>query len=404
MGALDLDHVRRVHQLSALKIVSVLRIGLAAIMFIAIHAGVTMHRREQFALLSVYAAVALIGLVVAFGPVGRSAAARPLQVAFAVIDVSAVFAYKLLSPDGAYVPLMVMALLPLMVVLDVSLRRAAAVLTAAVLAFAIEVYTDPVLMHTVGWSRPTLVVMMYLFLTCTALLAVYLQVRHVNEIAKLSVSREQLLAQTMTASDEQQRKVSEFIHDGPLQYVLAARQDIQEHTKAQPHEQLQHALGSLKSASEQLREATFELHPAVLEHAGLAAAVERLASNTARRSGIAVTTDIDYPLANAVDPLVFGVARELLSNVVRHSQATAANVKLKCDGQFCQLDVVDNGTGIAADVAIQQLAQGHIGLASHRARVEAAGGAMRLADTPAGTHIIVIVPLRETRVAAAESD
>jgi two-component system, NarL family, sensor kinase len=243
-----------------------------------------------------------------------------------------------------------------------------------------------------------------MFLSCTALMAVYLQVRHVNEIAKLTVSREQLLAQTMTASDEQQRKVSEFIHDGPLQYVLAARQDIQEHTKAQPHEQLEHALASLKSASEQLREATFELHPAVLEHAGLAAALGRLASATAQRSGIAVTTDINYPMADAVDPLIFGVARELLSNVVRHSQATEANVALKLDGRVCHLDVVDNGVGISAEVAAQQIAQGHIGLASHRARVEAAGGALRVVDTGPGTHINVIVPLRATGSDAADSD
>lgn len=394
MSVRDLDRVRQIHQLSALKIVSALRIGLVAIMFMAIHAGLTYHWLEQVVLLSVYAAVAAFALVVAFFPVGRSGLAQRLQLIFAVVDVTVVFAYKLLSPAGAYLPLMVMALLPLMVVLDVSLRRATALLTVAAVAFVLAVYSDRVLMHSVGWSRPTLVVLMYLFISCTALMAVYLQVRHVNEIAKLSVSREQLLAHTMTASDEQQRKVSEFIHDGPLQYVLAARQDIQEHTKTQPDEQLEDALASLKSASEQLREATFELHPAVLEHAGLAAAVARLASTTAARSGIAVSTDIDYPLGNAIDPLLFGVTRELLSNIARHSRATEANVTLKLIGEACHLEVIDNGVGISTEVAARQLAQGHIGLASHRARVEAAGGTMRVVDTPAGTHVRVIVPLR----------
>jgi two-component system, NarL family, sensor kinase len=403
MSVRDLDRVRRIHQLNALKIVSVLRIVLVSIMFIAIHAGVTTHWREQFALLSVYSAVALVALAVAFGPVGRSATARRLLVVFSVVDVTAVYGYKSLSPAGAHLPLMVMALLPLMVVLDVSLRRAAAVIAAAVVAFGIEVYTDPVLMHGVGWTRPTLVVLMYVFVCSTALLAVQLQVRHVNEIAKLTVLREQLLAQTMTASEEQQRKVSEFIHDGPLQYVLAARQDILEHTKVQKHVQLEHALASLKNASGQLREATFELHPAVLEHAGLAAAVGKLASTTAERSGIAISTDIDYPVANAVDSLVFGVTRELLSNVVRHSQATEANVTLKIDGEVCHLDVVDNGVGISVEVAAQQLAQGHIGLASQRARVEAAGGAMRMFDMPAGTHISVMVPLQANSVRTAHA-
>lgn len=403
MGANDLDRVRQMHQLSALKIVSALRIGVVVMMFIAIHVGVTPHWRGQVVLSSVYAAVAAFALAVAFFRVGQSGTAQRLQMIFAVIDVTAVFGYKLLSPAGAYLPLMVMVLLPLMVVLDVSFRRAAVLLTVAVVAFALAVYVDRVLMRSVGWGRPTLAVLMYAFLCCTALLAVYLQAKHVNEIAALTVSREELLAETMTASDEQQRKVSEFIHDGPLQYVLAARQDIVEHIEVQPHQRLKRALASLKTASEQLREATFELHPAVLEHAGLAAAVGKLASGTAQRSGIAVTTDIDYPVANAVDPLVFGVARELLSNVVRHSQATDANVTLKLVGQVCRLDVVDNGVGISADMAAEQLAQGHIGLASHRTRVEAAGGAMRIVDIPAGTHISVTVPLRAVFGSATSS-
>jgi two-component system NarL family sensor kinase len=394
MSVHDLDRVRHVHQLSALKIVSALRVGLVVVMFVAIQVGVTPRWRQQILLSSIYAAVAALALAVAFFRLAQSGAAQRLQVMFAVIDVIAVFGYKLLSPAGAYLPLMVMALLPMMVVLDVSLRRAAALLTVAVAAFALAIYTDVVLLHSVGWGRPTLAVLMYIFLCSTALLAVYLQVRHVDEIAELSVSRDQLLAQTMTAADEQQRKVSEFIHDGPLQYVLAARQDVQEHTKGQPHQQLEYALASLKSASEQLREATFELHPAVLEHAGLAAAVEKLASTTARRTGITVTTEIDYPLANAVDPLVFGVTRELLANVVRHSQATQANVALKLVGQLCHLDVVDNGVGMSITVAVQRLAEGHIGLASHRTRVEAAGGALRVLPMSAGTHISVTVPVR----------
>jgi two-component system NarL family sensor kinase len=163
--------------------------------------------------------------LVAFSANVRSVIAPRLQLVFAIVDVTVVYGYKLLSPPGAYVPLLVMLLLPIMVVLDVSWRRAATVLTISAAAFAVEVYDDPVLVSTLGWARPTLTVVIYLFLCCTALLAVYMQARHVDQIASLSVPREELLAQTMTASDEQQRKVSEFIHDGPLQYVLAARQD-----------------------------------------------------------------------------------------------------------------------------------------------------------------------------------
>jgi two-component system, NarL family, sensor kinase len=159
------------------------------------------------------------------------------------------------------------------------------------------------------------------FLCRTALVAVYVEQRHANSIAGLGALREELLAETMTASEVERRRISESIHDGPLQHLLVVRQELLELAAVAPSEQVDRALETLQDASKLLREATFELHPAVLEQVGLAAAVEQLASVTANRSGIAITTDIDYPTRTGIEPIVFGVARELLSNVVRHSQA-----------------------------------------------------------------------------------
>jgi two-component system NarL family sensor kinase len=56
--------------------------------------------------------------------------------------------------------------------------------------------------------------------------------------------------------------------------------------------------------------------------------------------------------------------------------------------------VADNGIGINRDAAARRLAEGHIGLASHRTRVEAADGTMRIIDEPVGAHIRVELPLR----------
>src|SRR5262249_7365735 len=117
------------------------------------------------------------------------------------------------------------------------------------------------------------------------------------------------------------------------------------------------------------------------------------AAATAERSGVAITTDIDCPRRNAIDPMVFGVVRELLANVVRHSEASHASVKLNVDDGTCRLDVADDGIGITADAMMRRLAEGHIGLASQRARVEAAGGTLKILDVPTGAHICVQWPL-----------
>ncbi len=143
-----------------------------------------------------------------------------------------------------------------------------------------------------------------------------------------------------------------------------------------------------------MREATFELHPAVLAGAGLARALTQLADATSARTGIAIGTDID-PAAgpDPTDPIVFSIARELLSNVGRHSKATKATLTLEVADGARRLDVAGTGVGMTEQWAAERLSAGHIGLASQRARIEATGGSVRLLDVPKGTHIAVTVPL-----------
>jgi two-component system NarL family sensor kinase len=95
-----------------------------------------------------------------------------------------------------------------------------------------------------------------------------------------------------------------------------------------------------------------------------------------------------------MDPMVFGLVRELLSNVVRHSEADRATVTLALTNGVCQLDVIDDGKGIAPDTMARRLSEGHIGLASHRSRVDAAGGTFAFIDEPMGTHVRVRLPVR----------
>ena len=127
----------------------------------------------------------------------------------------------------------------------------------------------------------------------------------------------------------------------------------------------------------------------------MGAAVQQLATYTAERSGIEVSTDVDYPVRNEIDPIVFGVVRELLSNVVHHSQALHASVTLGVTDHRCVLDVADDGVGFDSETMARKLGEGHIGLASHRTRVDAAGGTFVFLDVAVGAHICVEIPLKQ---------
>lgn len=401
-GDVELERVRTVHQLRSYRIGSVLRIGVVGLMVAAMIIGTRRSEWPQESVLIVlYGLVALSALGLAFAPfrrwigMGRLVAIGRLEpFVFTVIDIVALTVFQLLSTNGVY-PLLIMAMLPVLLGLDVSSRRAAVVLIFSMLGFAIAVLQDPVMLSGVKLPEAGFRFLLYAFLCCAAFLVVRIEERHTRSVAGLSALREELLAQTMNASDVSQRRISEFIHDGPLQDILAVRQELVELDAAvDGDERVGRALAGLQMASERLRQATFELHPAVLEQVGLGAAVQQLAEFTAQRSGIDITTDIEYSTRSDIDPVMFGVVRELLSNVVQHAAARSATVMLGITDRTCVLHVIDDGVGFGRETMARRLGEGHIGLASHRARVEAAGGALVFLDVPVGSHVCVEVPLK----------
>jgi two-component system, NarL family, sensor kinase len=139
----------------------------------------------------------------------------------------------------------------------------------------------------------------------------------------------------------------------------------------------------VRRSTAQLRQTMSELHPYVLEHAGLEAALHSLIERW-RRDGTRWTLDVDRDVARLADGLLLSVARELIANAARHSGAAAIAVSARVAASAVVLDVTDDGRGIDRDRARTALAEGHLGLATCAERVEAAGGRLELLDRPGG--------------------
>ena len=175
------------------------------------------------------------------------------------------------------------------------------------------------------------------------------------------------------------------MHDGALQYVLAARMDLEDVRDGDPEavERVDHAL---TTSAGLLRQKVGELHPAVLDHAGLVRAVEDLVDGLRKRGYEVDLRAEGMPVraASEADRVVFAALRELVTNVVKHSGATSVVVELGAQDDRIVAGVTDDGTGFDETRAGERLAAGHIGLASQRLRVEAVGG--RLVATPVEPH------------------
>jgi two-component system, NarL family, sensor kinase len=155
----------------------------------------------------------------------------------------------------------------------------------------------------------------------------------------------------------------------------------------------------------QLRGEIFELHPYVLDHAGLQAALGAIAERSAERTGAEFEVVVD-PLATGVhDELLVVVARELMTNAVKHSGAKRVVVTVAVDSEQIELQVRDNGRGFdAVSRPVSALLDGHIGLASAEQRVRSAGGELVVSSRPdAGTCVLVTLPLSGDRTTQPSS-
>ena len=146
------------------------------------------------------------------------------------------------------------------------------------------------------------------------------------------------------------------------------------------------------AVAQNIRNLSHELHPGVLELAGLAPALKRLCSDVERRHGITVSFrspgDLEA-LTPDVSLCLFRVAQEALTNAVRHARAHTILVELANTLEGVRLSVVDDGIGF---VPAERHGQG-LGLRSIDERVRLNGGTLQLRTRPgAGTNIQVLIP------------
>jgi two-component system, NarL family, sensor kinase len=158
-------------------------------------------------------------------------------------------------------------------------------------------------------------------------------------------------------------------------------------------EMLGYAREGVERAVKLLREAVHALHPVVLQHGGLEAAMQAAADQAARQGGFRAEVTVDPAATGLRDELVMSLARELLNNCAKHAQAEHVNVLVGRDDGGVLLEVADDGVGLDRNAVEQAPLNGHIGLASLAQRVEAVGGTLALDNGVAGGGTTVVARL-----------
>ncbi|WP_372787703.1 sensor histidine kinase [Paraconexibacter sp.] len=217
--------------------------------------------------------------------------------------------------------------------------------------------------------------------------------RRQEQILALSDERGQLVARALEAEERERRRLAESLHDDAIQNLLAARQALGgADGGAEPDLALVRT--GLDRTVSQLRDAIFDLHPQLLRHAGLTAALQAVAERFGTQAPeVAWEIAVDDDAAASRDETVFAITRELMTNAVRHADPTTIGVSIFPRDDGVVIRVHDDGVGIDPDRARDATVQGHIGLASCAERAEALGGRLEVASAAgAGTRVDVWLP------------
>jgi two-component system NarL family sensor kinase len=181
------------------------------------------------------------------------------------------------------------------------------------------------------------------------------------------------------AIDTERARIARDLHDHQAQLLAAARLALE----ADPDE----ARGVFKQLEQALRLRMRELRPATLGRSSLSEALRyelRRLGDTGVKGRLA-HADLMDALTRPVQQLCYQVAREALSNVIRHSGASRVEISVEKRGSRVRLSILDNGKGIAKSSS-------GMGLSGLAERLELMGGRFRIESRPGSTRLVADIP------------
>jgi two-component system CheB/CheR fusion protein len=219
----------------------------------------------------------------------------------------------------------------------------------------------------------------------------------------LEKSRDDLrkLASKLVLAEEQERKrISVVLHDEVAQTLAAARTRLELLRNLPCNEDFRQSVTEAQEligqSIRETRALMTDISSPALYEMGLRSAVETLAGEITARHGLPVACSFEgspWSLDPDLRVMLFQVVKELMQNVVKHSRARNASIRIVEEKDSIRVVVADNGQGFDARNLGSPGFEGGFGLFSIRERVHFFNGDIAIQSNPgAGTEVMVVLP------------
>ena len=221
-----------------------------------------------------------------------------------------------------------------------------------------------------------------------------------SQVEQRTAALRQLSTRVLTLQDAERRRIARELHDSLGQYLVGLKLNLdmlrqspdQAGLWTQSQEMMEQCVSEVRTLS-------YLLHPPMIDDVGLASAARWLVDGIAQRSGIQVSLDAPPDMARLpaeVEIGLFRVLQEGLTNVHRHSGASAADVLIRQETGQVILEIKDNGRGIRPETLSRFDSTGAgmgVGLSGMRERVRELGGRLTVEADSQGTALQIVIPL-----------
>jgi len=216
-----------------------------------------------------------------------------------------------------------------------------------------------------------------------------------------------LLRHALTAQEQERKRIARELHDETSQAITSLTLSLQAimgmaEMKGIRDKEFLETLKTTHSyavhAGNEIVKLMKELRPTLLDELGMPAAIHRYAKDTLQAKGVNVTaefTGADRRFPPEVEVTLFRVAQGAIGNILEHSEAKNASIKLECNTNECVLRIEDDGMGFDVSKLTRVDPSGRgAGVFTMKERVSLVGGKCHIESRPdRGTRVVVKVPV-----------
>ena len=228
--------------------------------------------------------------------------------------------------------------------------------------------------------------------------------RRVAELKREQIAQQEFSRRLIVSQESERRRIAAELHDSLGQHLLiiknrAALGEQVAPAPSQAREQFDEITASAAKAIGEVRAIAYNLRPLNLERLGLTAVLEEMIEDVSGAVDIQFSVDIE-PLDNLFSPedeiSFYRIIQESVSNIVKHSRATKANIEIWREGVDLHATVRDNGRGFDPGVVTNGGGPHGLGLTSISERVRMLGGTYTINSIPQqGTTLDIKVPISD---------